>query len=78
MNKKVLIATGLALLFGLSSFEAVAYLKPDAKPNIGSTVELMKGKAAKKGKGAKVAAFKSCGAYMYNKDGKCVDARAKK
>jgi hypothetical protein len=34
---------------------------------------------AKKSKGAKVtAATKSCGTFLYHKDGKCVDARAKK
>jgi hypothetical protein len=33
-------------------------------------------KTAKKGK-AKVAAYKSCGTFMYWKAGKCLDARAK-
>jgi hypothetical protein len=30
------------------------------------------------GKKTKVASYKPCGAFMYRKDGKCVDARAKK
>jgi hypothetical protein len=36
-------------------------------------------KAADKGadKAADKAAYKSCGTYMYRKDGECVDARAK-
>ncbi len=34
-----------------------------------------KGKASKK---AKKAPSKSCGTYMYRKDGKCMDARTKK
>jgi hypothetical protein len=84
---KLLIA-GLAVLFAASSVEAVAYLKP-AKPGIESSFELTAGKkkatkkvakkASQKSKATKVAAAtKSCGAYMYPKDGKCVDARNKK
>ena len=39
-----------------------------------------KSKTAKRGgrKPTQVASAKSCGTYMYRKDGKCVDARAKK
>ncbi len=39
-----------------------------------------KTKSAKRGakKRTQVASAKSCGTYMYRKDGKCVDARAKK
>ena len=39
-----------------------------------------KTKSAKRGakKPTQVASAKSCGTYMYRKDGKCVDARAKK
>ena len=38
-----------------------------------------KTKSAKRGakKPTQVASAKSCGTYMYRKDGKCVDARAK-
>ena len=87
-NTKLLIA-GIAALFAASSFQAVAYIKPTAKPGIESSVELTAGKkkskkkvakkASKKSKATKVAALtKSCGTFMYRKDGKCVDARAKK
>ena len=86
-NTKLLIA-GLAALFAASSFQAVAYIKPSAKPGIESSVELTAGKkkskktkkkASKKSKATKVAAAtKSCGTFMYTKGGKCVDAREKK
>ena len=82
-NTKLLIA-GIAALFAASSFQAVAYIKPTAKPGIESSVELTAGKkkskkkASKKSKATKVAAAKSCGTFMYSKGGKCVDARAKK
>ena len=88
-NSKLMIA-GIAALFAASSFQAVAYTKPSAKPGIESSVELTAGKkkskkkvtkkkASKKSKATKVAAAtKSCGTFMYSKDGKCVDARAKK
>ncbi len=84
---KILIA-GLAVLFAASSVEAIAYRKPTGTPGIESGVELTAGKkkskkkaakASKKSKATKVAAAtKSCGTFMYHKDGKCVDARAKK
>lgn len=37
-----------------------------------------KGTAKKAKKATKTAAAKSCGTFMYRKDGKCVDARLKK
>ena len=86
MQTKFLIV-GLVTLFAASSVEAVAFRKPTATPGFESGVELAAGKKktkkkvakAKKSKGAKVtAATKSCGTFMYHKDGKCVDARAKK
>jgi hypothetical protein len=81
-NTRVLSA-GLAVLLAASSIEASAFLKPSGQFVVESGVELTAGKkkgkkAAKKSKATKVAAFKSCGTYMYHKDGKCVDARAKK
>ena len=88
MQTTKLLIAGLAALLAASSVEAVAYRKPPAKPGIKSSVELTAGKkkskkkaakASKKSKGTKVAAAtKSCGTFMYHKDGKCVDARAKK
>jgi hypothetical protein len=88
-NTKVLIAA-LATVFAASSIQAVAYSRPSGKPGIEASVEMTAGKkkskkkaakksAAKKSKATKVAAVtKSCGTFMYRKDGKCVDARAKK
>ena len=86
-NTKLLIAA-LATVFAASSIQAATYSKLGGKPRIEASVELTAGKkkskkkaakkASKKSKATKVAAFKSCGTYMYRKDGKCVDARAKK
>jgi hypothetical protein len=86
-NTKLLIAA-LATVFAASSIQAATYSKPSAKPGIeAASVELTAGKKksrkktakkARKSKAAKVAAFKSCGTFMYRKDGKCVDARTKK
>ena len=84
---KVLIVA-LAALFAVSTVQAATFVKPAGTPGIESSVELTKGKKkakkakkAKKGKKAKMVAKKGpgqCGAYMYHKGGKCVDARAKK
>jgi hypothetical protein len=88
-NRKLLVA-GLAAVIAASSIEAVAYLKPSGKPGIESSIEFTAGKkktkkkaankkVSKKNKAAKVAAAtKSCGTFMYRKDGKCLDARDKK
>lgn len=83
---KVLIVA-LAALFAVSTVQAATFVKPAGKPGIESSIELVKGKKkakkAKKGKKAKKKAGKKkgpgkCGAYMYHKGGKCMDARAKK
>lgn len=86
---KVLIVA-LAALFAVSTVQAATFVKPAGKPTIESSIELVKGKKkakkAKKGKKAKKAKKKAgkkkgpgkCGAYMYHKGGKCMDARAKK
>lgn len=83
---KVLIVA-LAALFAVSTVQAATFVKPAGKPTIESSIELVKGKKkakkAKKGKKAKKKAGKKkgpgkCGAYMYHKGGKCMDARAKK
>jgi hypothetical protein len=80
---KVLIVA-LAALFAVSTVQAATFVKPAGTPGIESSVELTKGKKkAKKSKKAKKKAGKKkgagqCGAYMYYKGGKCMDARAKK
>jgi hypothetical protein len=80
---KVLLVA-LAALFAASTVQAATFVKPSG---IESMVELTKGKKkakkAKKGKKAAKAKGKKkgpgqCGAYMYYKGGKCMDARAKK
>ena len=83
---KVLLVA-LAALFAESTVQAATFVKPAGTPGIESMVELTKGKKkakkAKKGKKAAKAKGKKkgpgqCGAYMYYKGGKCMDARAKK
>jgi hypothetical protein len=83
---KVLLVA-LAALFAASTVQAATFVKPAGTPGIESMVELTKGKKkakkAKKGKKAAKAKGKKkgpgqCGAYMYYKGGKCMDARAKK
>jgi hypothetical protein len=86
-NTKLLIAA-LATVFAATTIQATAYARSSGKPGIEASVELTAGKkkskkkktakASKKSKATKVAALKSCGTYMYRKDGKCLDARAKK
>lgn len=80
---KVLIVA-LAALFAASTVQAATFVMPAGKAGVESSVELTaakKKKAKKKGKKkAKKKASKAgkCGAYMYYKKGKCLDARAKK
>lgn len=78
---KILIVA-LAALFAVSTVQAATFVKPAGTPGVESMVELTKGKKAKKGKAKKKAGKKKgagqCGAYMYYKGGKCMDARAKK
>ena len=85
MRKRVVIAS-LAAIFAASSLQAATYSTPSGKLKVDSGVELTAGKKkskkaakkARKSKATKVASLKSCGTFMYRKDGKCVDARAKK
>lgn len=77
---KILIVA-LAALFAVSTVQAATFVKPAGTPGVESMVELTKGKKAKKGKAKKAGKKKGagqCGAYMYYKGGKCMDARAKK
>lgn len=67
--------------FALTSVSAEAAGKKGARAakvvKVGKVVRVKKVKKAKKG-GAKKAAYKSCGTFMYWKGGKCNDARLKK
>ena len=62
----------------ISQLELTAGKKKSKKGKVAKKAK--KTKAAKRGakKPTQVASAKSCGTYMYRKDGKCVDARAKK
>ena len=61
-----------------SQLELTAGKKKSKKGKVAKKAK--KSKSAKRGakKPTHVASAKSCGTYMYRKDGKCVDARAKK
>lgn len=71
MRRTTVGIAGLAALFAASPFEASAFFKPSGKFADSSGFQLT---ASKK----KASAAKSCGAFMYRKGGKCVDAREKK
>lgn len=70
----------MATLLAVPPLQAATSAIGFTKNGVESSVVLTAGKKKKKkaAKATKVAAFKSCGTYMYHKDGKCVDARAKK
>ena len=68
----------LARILGLAALATFA-----AGPTQAATSAIGKGLAGVAGgvvltAGKKAKATKSCGAFMYRKDGKCVDARGKK
>ena len=72
-----------AMLLALPPLQAAATSFASSQISIESGVTYTAGKKKKqkaktKAKATKVAAFKSCGTFMYRKDGKCLDARAKK
>lgn len=85
---KLLIAALATTVFAASSIHAIAHSRASGKPSVETSVQLTAGKkkskksaakkAKRKSKAVTVASFKSCGTYMYRKDGKCMDARAKK
>ena len=67
----------LATLFAVSTVQAATFVKPAGKAGAESGIELVK----KKKKGKKHRKHKKhvkCGAFMYHKGGKCMDARIKK
>ena len=88
VRKGRMLVAVLTTVFAASSIQAIANTRAGGKSGVEASVELTAGKKKSKKKGAKkasrkskaanVANFKSCGTFMYRKDGKCVDARAKK
>jgi hypothetical protein len=70
---KVLALAATALL-ALPLSQAVTSVTAIGKTGVESSVTYTAGKKSKK----KVASYKACGAFMYRKDGKCVDARVAK
>ena len=67
--RMLLLASALTMPFAYAARTLTAEAAGESK----------KAKPAKKAdyKAAPQAAYKSCGTYMYRKDGECVDARAK-
>jgi hypothetical protein len=87
MRKTAIAIVSLMALFATNVVQASAQqLTSETTSRLELTAGKKKAKKAKKSKTAKpggrkptqVASAKSCGTYMYLKDGKCVDARAKK
>ena len=85
MKFKKALALLAAMLLALPPLQAAATSFATSQISIESGVTYTAGKKKKKkakakakSKATKVAAFKSCGTFMYRKDGKCLDARAKK
>ena len=85
MQFKKALALLAAMLLALPPLQAAATSFATSQIGIESSVTYTAGKKKKKkakaktkSKATKVAAFKSCGTFMYRKDGKCLDARAKK
>ena len=87
MKFKKALALLAAMLLALPPLQAAATSFATSQISIESSVTYTAGKKKKKkakakaktkSKATKVAAFKSCGTFMYRKDGKCLDARAKK
>lgn len=87
MRKTAIAIVSLMALFATNVVQASAQqLTSETTSRLELTAGKKKAKKAKKSKTAKpggrkptqVASAKSCGTYMYRKDGKCVDARAKK
>ena len=85
MKFKKALALLAAMLLALPPLQAAATSFASSQISIESSVTYTAGKKKKKkakaktkAKATKVAAFKSCGTFMYRKDGKCLDARAKK
>ena len=90
MRKTAIAIVSLMALFATNIVQASAQqLTSETTSRLELTAGKKKAKKAKKAKKSKtakpggrkptqVASAKSCGTYMYLKDGKCVDARAKK
>ena len=81
MQFKKALALLAAMLLALPPLQATATSFATSQISIESGITYTAGKKKKKKaktKATKAAAFKSCGTFMYRKDGKCLDARAKK
>ena len=72
MTKALALAATAFLALPLS--QAVTSAIAIGKTGVESNVTYTASKKSKK----KVASYKHCGAFMYRKDGKCVDARTAK
>jgi hypothetical protein len=78
-----LLAIAVTTVLAVPPLQAATPAVSKATAGVESSVMLTAGKkkkakSTKAKKATKVAAFKSCGTFMYRKDGKCLDARTKK
>lgn len=83
MRLTKLLALAAATMLAVPPLQAATSAIGKGMTGVESSVTLSAGKKKKKTtakakKATKVAAAKSCGTFMYRKDGKCQDARAKK
>ena len=82
MRLTKLLALAAATMLAVPPLQAATSAISKGMAGVESSVTLTAGKKKKKTtkakKATKVAAAKSCGTFMYRKDGKCQDARAKK
>lgn len=84
MRLTTILALAAATMLAIPPLQAATSAISKGVTSVESSVTLTAGKKKKKAKAGKakkatkVAAFKSCGTFMYRKDGKCLDARAKK
>ena len=84
MRLTKLLAVAAAILLTVPPLQAATSAVSKGTAGVESSVTLTAGKKQKKARAAKakkvtkVAALKSCGTFMYRKDGKCLDARSKK
>ena len=70
MRSATIVALTVVSLGAVSSLHATPLVKQSVEAGVETGVVLTAGKKSK--------AEKSCGTFMFRKDGKCVDARAKK
>jgi hypothetical protein len=82
MHTRKALAMVIATVLAIPPMQVAATSLARSQTGVEGSVTYTAGKKRKKAraktKATRAAALKSCGTFMYRKDGKCVDARAKK